>query len=245
MGLDRSPSSPPLWAQVEQELRDRIASGKFPHRLPTEMELVDEYGVSRPTIRQAVAGLVADGLVSRTPGRGTEVRSPMIEQSLPGSFSLARAISAAGHRERSEVLVAELSHPPETVAQSLQLGEESSAVRIERLRFIDDSPIAVDRSWLPSSWASPLLDTDLSTGSIYDVLAAHGIRPTGGHEEIEPVLPDDGDRRRLHLPAREPALRIRRALSCGDRPLEDRTSIIRPDRFRLVNRWGDAVTDGE
>ena len=100
------------------------------------------------------------------------------------------------------------------------------------------SALAIDRSWLPTSYGLLLLDADLTSGSLYDVLAAAGVRPTGGVEQIEPVIPASADRRRLNLHAAEPAFRVHRLLRSGTTAMEDRVTIIRADRYRLTRTWG-------
>jgi len=73
--IDRS-SGTPLYRQVADVLRDRIENGLFRpgERIPTEYELCDQFGVSRISIRQALAELVHDGLLHRRQGSGTFVR---------------------------------------------------------------------------------------------------------------------------------------------------------------------------
>jgi len=69
-------SGTPLYRQVAAILRDRIEKGLFRpgERIPTEYELCDQFGVSRISIRQALAELVHDGLLHRRQGSGTYVR---------------------------------------------------------------------------------------------------------------------------------------------------------------------------
>ena len=70
---ERSPK--PAWVQIEEQLADRIESGELAagERLPPERELADALGVSRMTVRQALASLAARGMVERGVGRGTFV----------------------------------------------------------------------------------------------------------------------------------------------------------------------------
>ena len=236
--LDRT-SALPLWAQLEAALRRRLASGEFDDGFPTEAELIAHYGVSRPTVRQAVGALADDGLVVRTRGRGTEVVSTAVEQSLPGSYSMAKAISASGQTERSRVLVAERAPVPAEVGVHLGVDEGEEAIHVERLRLADDEPLAVDRSWFPVGVAGPLLTLDLTSGSLYDMIADEtGLRPTGGEEQIEPARPDAVARSLLDLGPDGLTFEIVRHLWSGAQPFEFRVSTIRSDRYRLTNRWG-------
>jgi GntR family transcriptional regulator, transcriptional repressor for pyruvate dehydrogenase complex len=57
-------------AQVEKQLREAIMSGQFGQgeKLPPETELAEQFGVSRPTVREALTSLVASGLIRKVPG---------------------------------------------------------------------------------------------------------------------------------------------------------------------------------
>jgi GntR family transcriptional regulator len=230
-------SALPLWAQLLDELRHRVASGGPDARLPTENELMAEFGVSRNTVRTALGRLQAEGLLERERGRGTFVARVELERRLPGPYSLAHSIQESGLEEHSDVRARRIVHPPAHAAASLGLPAGESVVFIARLRYAGDEPVAIDRSWLPRSLAEPLLAVDLSAGSLYDALAASGVRVTGGTELIRPVIGTKADRRLLRLPEGEAALAIERVMRRGDEPVEARSSILRGDRYRFRCDW--------
>lgn len=235
-GLDRT-SPLPLWAQLAAELRAGIATGDFHHRFPTEEELTARYGVSRNTVREAVRRLRDEGLVERQQGRGTFVAAAEIEQPLRGLYSLARSIQASGLDEHSELVILDQRLAGDR-AKLLDLAADEPVIYLERLRFAGDEPLALDRSWLPADRARPLLDADLSRGSLYDVLEHQGgARATGGWERIRSVNPTRADRAALRLPARQAALAVERLVLAGDRPLEWRESLVRGDRYSFVSEW--------
>jgi GntR family transcriptional regulator len=235
--LDRS-SPMPLWAQIAEDLRQRLHGGEFDDRFPTDEELTRDYEVSRQTVREAVRRLTAEGLVVRQRGRGTSVASPALEQSLQSLYSLASTVRAKGIEERSEVLAAVQGAAPPDAATRLGVDGGDDVVFIERLRFAGAEPIAWDRSWLPVDRAGALLETDLSSGGIYELLAAHcSVRITGGWERIRPVVPEPAARRLLRLPPNTASFSIERLALAGDTPVEWRRSLIRGDRYSLVARW--------
>lgn len=237
MSIDRT-SPLPLWAQVAADLRRRLGVGEFDERFPAEPQLVARYGVSRGTVREAMARLRQEGLLDRQRGRGTFRARTELEQPLRGLYSLARSIVAQGLRERSEVLRAERSVAAEA-AEPLEIGAEEPIVYLERLRFAGDEPLALDRVWLPEALAGPLLEVDLSHGSLYEALERScGVRVSGGWERITPAIPPAGDRRLLRLPKRQAALSVERLTRTGERPLEWRRTLIRGDRYSLTTEWG-------
>lgn len=235
--LDRS-SPLPLWAQIVEDLRHRLLTGEFEQRFPTDEELTRAYGVSRQTAREAVRHLTADGLVVRQRGRGTSVTQPVLEQPLHSFYSLASTMRAKGIEERSEVLAAERRAASSDVTAVLHVAPGTELVFIERLRIAGTEPIAWDRSWLPADRAAALLDADLSTGGLYDVLATRcSVRITGGWERIMPVVPRSPERALLKLPSKVAAFSIERLALVGDIPVEWRRSLIRGDRYCLLAQW--------
>ena len=228
----------PLWAQIVDDLRRRLLAGEFERRFPTDEELTGYYEVSRQTVREAVRHLAAEGLVVRERGRGSSVTPPVLEQPLHSLYSLASTVRAGGLVERSEVLAAE--HRPVPVEVAAQLGVEAGVqvVFVERLRLADDEPIAHDRSWLPAPLAVGLLDADLTSGGLYEILAGHcGVRITGGWERIRPVMPDLAEQTLLRLPPAVAAFSVERLVLTGDASIEWRTSLIRGDRYAMVTQW--------
>lgn len=227
----------PLWSQVLEDLRARLADGEFDDRFPTDQELMDSYGVSRHTARDAVRRLADEGLVDRERGRGTFVRSRSIEQPLGALYSLFQSIEAQGFEQRSRVLTLEERTDAEAAAV-LGVATDEPLIFLERVRLCDDEPIAVDCSWLAASIASPLLGVDFSHTSLYRELAGRcGVAPTQGRERIEPVLPTEAQRQLLGIGRRQSVFAIERLALAGDRPLEWRHSVVRGDRFAFVARW--------
>jgi GntR family transcriptional regulator len=227
----------PLWAQVLEDLRRRLAAGEFSQHFPTDEQLVAQYGVSRQTVREAVRRLADAGLVERVRGRGTRL---VTFEHVDGTMdSLYAQVRRQGATQRSRVLARRRERSGE-VARRLRLGPEGELVFIERLRLADGEPLALDRAWLPAALAAPLLEADLSDTALYTELACLcGITELRGDERIRPVNPSARDRRLLALPRGEAALSIQRlTASPGLGPVEWRESLVRGDRYviRLEDR---------
>lgn len=234
--LDRA-NPLPLWAQLEADLTRRIRAGAFDTRFPGEHELVEEYGISRHTVRDALRRLRSDGVLESSRGRGTWLRRPKIEQPLGALYSLFRSVEAGGLEQRSEVRVLEV-RVDDAVAARLGRAPQTEFVFLERLRLADGEPLALDRAWLPRSLAGPLLDADFSHSGLYDELAAlTGTRLTGGHEVITAVVPDAATRRMLMIPPGGAAMEVCRLGCLRDQPVEWRETLIRGDRFSVTTQW--------
>lgn len=239
--IDRT-SPMPLWAQLEQELRRRIAAGHFVDRFLTDRELVDVYGVSRHTAREAVDRLIADGIVERRRGQGSFVIEEAIEQRLGSLYSLFASVEAEGLRQRSTVLQLEVTKDA-VAAAHLGLTAGTSLVHLARVRWAGDDPLAIDRTWLPSELALPLLTTDFSRTALYTELEDKcGIRMSGGWERIQPVVPDPEEQELLRTGPQDAAFLIERlGRDSAGRTVEWRVSLVRGDRFRFVADWSNAM----
>lgn len=231
--LDRS-SPLPLWAQVLADLSTRLAAGDFDERFPTDQELVDAYGVSRQTVREAVRRLADDGLLARERGRGTRVRSLEFEHT-PGTLEgLFHQVEAQGATPSSVVRVREQTTDAE-IARRLELPPRAELVHIERLRLADGEPLALDRSWLPARVAGRLLDASLTHAGLYDELARLcGVSIVGGSERVRPVVPTAAERRALAMPQGVAGFAIERLVRSEREPVEWRQSLVRGDRYSLV-----------
>lgn len=243
--IDRS-SPVPLWSQLLEDLRQRLAAGEFDEQFPTDRELMDSYGVSRHTARDAVRRLADEGLVDRERGRGTFVRARAIEQPLGAIYSLFQSIEAQGHEQHSRVLNLQERTNAEA-AGVLGVAPDDPLVFLERVRLLDDEPIAVDCSWLPASFARPLLGVDFTHTSLYGELRSRcgGVAPTSGWERIEPTLPTEQQRRLLGTGSRQAVFAIERLASDDEHALEWRHTVVRGDRYVFVARWaGSGIATG-
>lgn len=236
----------PLWAQVLDDLRRRLADGELTERFPTDRELVADYGVSRQTARDAVRRLREEGMVTRERGRGSFVQPRTIEQSLGALYSLFRSIEDQGFEQTSTVRTLEGRVNAEA-AGMLELAEDAPLVFLERVRLADGEPVAVDCSWLPAALAGRLLDAgpELAHGALYEVLAERcGLVLTGGWERIRPELPTPAQAELLDVPAGRPLFAIERLAYRGEAPVEWRHAVVRGDRYAFTARWG-SVGDQE
>lgn len=230
----------PLWAQLEADLRRRLAADDFTERFPTDRELVEAYGVGRQTAREAVRRLRADGLLDRRQGRGTFVRRSEFEQPLGALYSLFRSVEAQGIAQTSAVTALE-EHTHPAAAARLGLDPAEPLLYLERIRYAGGEPLALDRVWLPADLTRPLLHADFTRTALYDELARRcGLVLTGGEERIGPVVPTAEERAALELPDGVALFEIERAGRTGDRVVEWRHSLVRGDRYRFVADWTTA-----
>lgn len=239
--LQRAAGSP-LWSQLQDDLLRRIHAHEFDTAFPGELALVDEYAVSRHTVRQALSQLRADGVVIAERGRAPRVARtgppPAIDQPVGEAYSLFAAVEEAGRRQTSEVRRLERVADG-VVARRLGLEESTPLLTVERLRLSDGEPLAWDRAWLPFADAEPLVGTDLTRTALYAELAARaGLHVDGGRERIHAEVAAPAVGKLLDIAPGAPVFRIERLGTAGDRPVEWRHTVIRADRFHLTASFG-------
>ncbi|MFY1636334.1 GntR family transcriptional regulator [Solwaraspora sp. WMMB335] len=226
----------PLWAQLHDDLVRRLSAGGFTAGFPGEHELVEEYGVSRHTVREALRRLRQAGVLDSARGRRTAVHHQRIEQPLGALYSLFDEVQARGMRQRSEVLARDL-RTDTAVAARLGLDPATEFVHLVRLRFADDEPLATDRTWLLADLARPLLTADLTGTGIYAELATCGVRITDGQERIHATVPTAEQRQLLGIGRSVGLLAVERIGRAAGTPVEWRETFVRGDRFSLLAGW--------
>lgn len=243
--LPDSRDARPLWAQVLSDLERRLAAGEFDERFPTDLDLMDDYEVSRHTVREAVRRIEQAGLLVRERGRGSFVRREVFEQPLGSLYSLFRSLEERGHRQTSVVRRCEV-RAEKAPARRLGLHPSSDLFFLERVRLVDDEPLALDRVWMPLDLARPLLEADFGHTALYDELArTTGVRPVKGSELIRPVVPTRSEREILAIDEATAAFLIERRTESVDGPIEWRESLVRGDRYGFRQRWEGPVEGGE
>ena len=232
--LDRT-SPAPLWRQLLTDLRARLDRGEFTSGFPGELDLVEQYGVSRHTVREALRQLRAEGTISTGRGRRPRVAAaePVIAAPTGVAYSLFAAVESGGLAQISVVRALDV-RADGLVATRLGLEESTPLVYLERLRLAGGAPLALDRVWLPASIGEPLLAADFRRTSLYDQLAATGIRITGGEETVHAVLPTRAEHDLLGLTSPAAAFSVFRTGTSSGVPVEWRHTLVRADRFALT-----------
>lgn len=207
--IDRT-SPVPLYHQLAQQLTAAVENGVLKPGDPFENEiaLAERLQLSRPTVRRAIAEMVARGLLVRRRGVGTTVANEVIHRR-DELTSLFDDLQRQGRVPRTEVLALEVESYDDRAAAALNLPPESPLVLIERLRFADDTPIGILRNWLPPAYADLTRD-DLSQHGLYELLRARGVRPAVAHQTIGARSPGAREQRLLKLTKSEPLLTMTR-----------------------------------
>ena len=204
--IDRS-SPVPLYHQLAEQLGAAIADGTLQpgDAFENEVALGERLRLSRPTVRQAIQELVDQGLLLRRRGLGTTVASRKVHRNFELT-SLFDDLEREGRAPRTDVLELGVV-TDERAAAGLDLPKDTPLLRLVRVRYAGDLPLAVLHNWLPPAY-DDLTREELETHGLYAALRARGGRPVVARQTIGARMPTAAEKR--HLALRGPVLTMTR-----------------------------------
>ncbi|GAA4464198.1 GntR family transcriptional regulator [Phytohabitans houttuyneae] len=221
--------------QVADVLRHQVLGGAFATgHLPKEDQLCREFGVSRNTVREALALLVGEGLVERVPGIGTTVVTGKYPHGLHRLMGLAETLHEHGEIS-NEVRTVALIRAPSAVARRLRLAPEEPVVYVERVRHLDGLPLSLDLTYLPRDIGEPLMDADLARRDIFVLIEQTAGQPLGRADiSVEAVNADRHTAALLDTVDRAALLMVERLTHLADgRPVDLEWVRFRGDRVTM------------
>ena len=164
-------SAQPLWVQIAETLRRRIAQGDVDPRTLTDAALAAEFSVSIMTVRQAVQQLVADGLLERQRGKGTFVPRRPVRGPLDVLERNFEDWKFEGGSANAKVLERTLVAADMSLSAELGVASGTLVAYLKRLRFVDDFPVALDHRYLPCELNAQLTDAELVEQPLFLLLS--------------------------------------------------------------------------
>ena len=170
-----------LYQQIYDDIKQKISSGEYAEgqALPSEAKLCEIYGVSRVTVRAAIAELAENEMVVKKHGKGTFVTRKKLDSSLFRFEGFTTACRRNNVEISTHVLTIEEQKPTARDIQLLKLTADDSIVYINRLRYANGIPVVIEHVRLSKKKYGFLLDCDLENKSLYATLAEH----TGANPE--------------------------------------------------------------
>lgn len=230
---EQSPT--PLYLQLQRLIQQSVRAGRLgpDEALPSERDLARQLGISRVTVRKALAGLVEKGILVQRWGSGTFIAPSMhVEQALSRLSSFTDDMIARGMTPGTEIIESAVgpSSPTESMALGLSPGEPVS--RLMRLRLAGGVPMAIEHAVVPARF---LPDPASVQSSLYAVLGARGHMPRRALQRLHAVLVNGEQAKLLKVATASPALYIeRRSFLENGEPIEFTSSYYRGDAYDFV-----------
>lgn len=240
-----------LYLKLADTLRQGIANGVFPpnEMLPSETEMVAQYGVSRITVRQAITLLVEENLVRRIQGRGSFVTEGNFERNMLGSHDLLHDVAEDGTPQSFRVFDYKLIMPPKHFNTVFMLPPGEMVHSFRRIKSNGGTPVILDYLLLPASRLPGLEQKQIETRWIAEILKSdyditlHRMRKT-----LQPIVIGSREARSLRVKSRSIGLLVDRITwADGDdaMPILITRSIVKGDHAKFyVNIEYSRTEDG-
>lgn len=232
----------PYYYQIKEDILRKIENGVFRlgQQLPPENQLVEEYGVSRPTIRQAIVELVQDGLLVRGRGKGTFVTKSLISSNVQVFSTFAETMKIKGFEQRAKLIKINTIIASEHIANDLQIPVGSKVYEIVRLRFGDGEPLVIRSMQISADKFPDFLNKDLETDSLYSIFQQkYGVFPVSATQTFQAVLTSKYEADLFEIDIGTPLMHCEGVIySIQKTPIERVKALYRGDRFSFTVNQG-------
>lgn len=235
------PGKIPHHRRLYEVLRKHIIEGVYMEGdlLPSENELCQLYGVTRPTVRQSLSNLANDGFISRHQGKGSIVHHLPREI---GILSVSGTTSAVGDRNlKTRIIVKPVIIPwkDDFMFPLSDLEKESGCVYMERLRLLDDIPIFYDISFIANINLPRITSRKFENQSLFRILRDHyQIEIKGGEQRIKAIPASARISRFLQMKKGDPVLHLERKMETNNPGLFLYSSIFcNTEKYSIFGRF--------
>ena len=223
----------PLYYQLAEKLREEIEDGKWAINtlIPSETELCKQYEISRGTVRQAISELIKTGLVHRNQGQGTFIAKPGLVRPVSSFYCLYKETEKNRVEPTRKMIEKKIIFPDELIRKNMNLTEVTKVYKIIFIVFFDQEPIALEVSHLIEKLFPQLEKQNLTNIALYETLMGkYKIKIPRVRETFEPILINESDSEKLHVPINSLGLLVKRIAWTSDRIFEFRMTIIPKDK---------------
>jgi len=202
-------SAIPMYKQVSHILSDRITTGELKpgSRIPSEAALINEFGISRITVRAAISELVEDGILTRSQGKGTFVASPKSVYRANDLVGFSRSCILAGKTPSTKLISIEYVLPSAKHMEFFQITDTEKIICTKRLRYVDDCPTMLEINHY-SSRCSFLFQENLED-SLFEIFRKKEIQIVNKIRTLETCFPTMEECELLNLKKSTPLLLFR------------------------------------
>jgi len=229
----------PLYLQIKTYIIKQIEQGYWPivHRISTELELTEQFGVSRMTVNKALRDLVSEGRLVRRPRLGTFVSAPddKAESPLLNIRNIADEVSQRGKTYSSKVIKQASILADDMVATQLGVMLNSSVYCSEIIHFEDKTPIQLEIRWVNANFVPQYIEQDFSDITPNQYLS-NSCPLSAIEHTVEAIVASDSVRAALRLGINEPCLLLNRRTWSGDKLISTALLYHPGTRYKLSSK---------
>ncbi len=234
--LDRK-SPVPIYYQIQKLIREMIDKNKIKQgaQLPTEEELCSIFNISRMTVRQVYNDLLRMELISREKGKGTFVSSNKVMFELSRLQSFTEDMKKRNLRVKNKILEKKKIKPHIELKRLLKLGPKDEILRIKRLRYVENIPMAIETSHVPLNLCPGLDEMVLLQGSLFKTLEKKfSLAIDHSDQALEPIQASQEETSLLKISPGSPLIRMTGITYLkNNSPVEYIIGIYRGDRYKF------------
>lgn len=237
----------PLHRQLFLVVRDEIARGAIAvgEPLPTEQALCEQFGVSRITVRRALADLADQGYIERRHGVGSFVRRPPGSTRRSAGGSYMDELRQTEFETEAQVLELGIRPTPPAIAGKLELGERTLHITRARRERRTGEPLMVTEAWLPAHLAEAITEDKLRRSPLYRLLSDAGITVDRMQHEITAEIAGPRYAQLLDVAIGSAVLRVDRIAFVADVAHHMLSIRLSPERSRIVlSQSADELEEG-
>lgn len=225
----------PIYDQLVEILRNKIENEMEPNdRMLSERKICDEYGVSRTTVRLAMADLEHMGYIYKRHGKGTFVAAlNQNSQNLMDSYSFTDHMKAQGKNPSTKVLSFEIVESTKYFSEKLGINPGEKIIKIMRLRLADSIPMMLERTYLPMREFAGLTQEKVIQKPLYEIFREdYGEIIKVADEEFSAGIVSDKEAELLEVPIDSACLKLlRTTYNDNNIVIEFTLSVARSDKF--------------
>jgi GntR family transcriptional regulator len=222
----------PKYHSIYLVLRQQLKEGAFVDGLPGEFALMEQFDVSRVTVRKALELLEAEGLVKREPGRGTRPVAQAAAADRPHLTGLLENLVTMGLKTAVKVVEVTDIRASESVARALAVPVGTMVQKAVRVRSTKEGPVSRITTYVPQDLAAGFGRRELARKPLLLLLEESGVRVGRAHQSISACLADVHAARHLDVSVGAALLAVRRLVyDIHERPVQWLYGLYRPDRY--------------
>jgi len=228
----------PLYAQIHDILKEEIDQGIFEsgQQMPPENALAMRFGVSRLTVRHGLEELLQRGIIYKEHGLGTFVSPLRVQANYSRLTSFTKDALDQGKKPSAKLLSIENCSDRPDIPSKIGLPETTKFCCINRIRCVDEQPVAIQHSFVPEEFCIFDLDQyDWEKQSLFNLMEQNGLIAKRAIEKISVCLANEQQASYLEVEVGAPLIYIERItyVSTG-KPIEYVEMYNRPDRYECV-----------